>query len=301
MKKSIAILFGFALFTTTAFAQATRTWVSGVGDDANPCSRTAPCKTFAGAYSKTAVNGVIDVLDNGGFGAVTISKSLTLQAEGAVASVLVNATNGIVVTAGANDVVIVHNILVEGIGGGLNGIRYLSGKMLIVEGGGIKNFTQNGIDVATNALGCVLTVKDSVIQQNTNGGILIHPTLGTTVRATIDHVRLEKNGFGLRVESNVSAEVRNSLATESATNGFIAVTTFAGNADLTIDSSNATHNGTNGVKADGSTTNVRISNMSIFGNTSQGLSIANSGHIFSFGNNNIVDPGSPVTSTIAQQ
>src|SRR5438477_3797204 len=49
-----------------AFAQATRTWVSGVGDDVNPCSRTAPCKTFAGAISKTAGGGEIDVLDPGG-------------------------------------------------------------------------------------------------------------------------------------------------------------------------------------------------------------------------------------------
>jgi len=43
------------MFAATAQAQATRTWVSGVGDDVNPCSRTAPCKTFAGAISKTAI------------------------------------------------------------------------------------------------------------------------------------------------------------------------------------------------------------------------------------------------------
>src|SRR5206468_3164555 len=68
-----------AAFATQANAQATRTWVSGVGDDANPCSRTAPCKTFAGAISKTAGGGEINVLDPGGFGGVTIGKSLTIS------------------------------------------------------------------------------------------------------------------------------------------------------------------------------------------------------------------------------
>src|ERR1700732_4318531 len=91
------------LHGTSAQAQATRTWVSGVGDDANPCSRTAPCKTFAGAFSKTAAGGEIDVLDPGGFGAVTITKAITLSSEGFEGGVLVSGTNGIVVSAGPSD------------------------------------------------------------------------------------------------------------------------------------------------------------------------------------------------------
>src|SRR5215212_8079119 len=82
-------------FSTGAFAQATRTWVSGVGDDANPCSRTAPCKTFAGAISKTANNGEISVLDPGGFGTVTITKSVTINGTGTLAGILSAGTNGI--------------------------------------------------------------------------------------------------------------------------------------------------------------------------------------------------------------
>src|SRR5712691_10017033 len=88
-------------FSAWAQAQATRTWVSGVGDDANPCSRTAPCKTFAGAVSKTAVGGEIDALDPGGFGTLTITKSITLQAIGVEAGTLVSGTNGFIVAAGA--------------------------------------------------------------------------------------------------------------------------------------------------------------------------------------------------------
>src|SRR3954453_9991210 len=77
-----AIVLSVALTATSAGAQASRTWVSGVGDDANPCSRTAPCKTWAGAISKTAAGGEIDALDPGNFGAVTIVKAMTLDGRG---------------------------------------------------------------------------------------------------------------------------------------------------------------------------------------------------------------------------
>ena len=117
----------------SAYAQATRTWVSGVGDDANPCSRTAPCKTWPGAISKTAAGGEIDALDPGGFGAVTITKSITLDGGGGqVASVLVSGTNGIVVSAGAADTITLRNLRINGIGSGINGVQYLAGAALIV-------------------------------------------------------------------------------------------------------------------------------------------------------------------------
>src|SRR6516165_8974652 len=107
MRKTVSLIAFVVLGAAMLHSQATRTWVSGVGDDANPCSRTAPCKTWAGAISKTAPGGEIDALDPGGFGALTITKSLTLDGGGGqVASTLVAGTNGIVVAGGANDVVI---------------------------------------------------------------------------------------------------------------------------------------------------------------------------------------------------
>src|SRR6202171_3330583 len=112
------------LLAVPAAAQATRTWVSGVGDDVNPCSRTAPCKTFPGAISKTAAGGEIDVLDPGGFGAVTITKAITIAAEGFEAGVLVSGTYAIVVNVpNANDVVVLRGLDIEGLGTGLDGIR----------------------------------------------------------------------------------------------------------------------------------------------------------------------------------
>src|SRR5580693_2429120 len=112
----------FLAAATQLAAQATRTWVSGVGDDANPCSRTAPCKTFAGAISKTATGGEINVLDPGGFGALTITKSITVSATGVTAGVLVSGTNGFVIVApGAQ--VILKGLDFDGLGTGLNGVR----------------------------------------------------------------------------------------------------------------------------------------------------------------------------------
>src|SRR5262245_37615940 len=163
----LGILAIVLLGTTLMSAQASRTWVSGVGDDANPCSRTAPCKTFAGAISKTANGGEIDALDPGGFGAVTITKGITIDGGGGqVASVLVSGTNGIVVqAAAATDVVILRNLRINGIGSGFNGIRFLSGKALNVENCYIFGFTQNGIDVSLNqANQARVFVKDSVVK-----------------------------------------------------------------------------------------------------------------------------------------
>src|SRR6266700_2025998 len=120
--KVLAIaIFTFA-FASMAQAQATRTWVSGVGDDANPCSRTAPCKTFAGAISKTAVNGEINCLDPGGFGAVTITKGITLACHEVFASILVSGTNAIIINA-AGAVVTIRNLNFNGVNTGINGIN----------------------------------------------------------------------------------------------------------------------------------------------------------------------------------
>src|SRR6185436_15456001 len=122
--KVLAIATFMFATVSIAQAQASRTWVSGVGDDANPCSRTAPCKTWAGAISKTAAGGEIDALDPGGYGVVTITKSITLDGAGTMASILASGTTGVIINAGANDVVILRNLSINGAGPtpGLNGV-----------------------------------------------------------------------------------------------------------------------------------------------------------------------------------
>src|SRR6059058_4735313 len=122
-------IFTFA-FASMAQAQASRTWVSGVGDDANPCSRTAPCKTFAGAISKTASNGIINCLDPGGFGQVTIIKSITIDCRNVPAGVLATGGIGIAVNDGGTRSIVVRlrGLNIEGIGttAGTKGINFIS-------------------------------------------------------------------------------------------------------------------------------------------------------------------------------
>jgi hypothetical protein len=195
------------LLSTAVQAQASRTWVSGVGDDANPCSRTAPCKTFAGAISKTAPGGEIDALDPGGFGALTITKAITIDGGGGqVASVVVSGTNGIIVSAGPTDVVTLRNLRINGLGTGLNGIRYLSGAALHVQNCNIFEFTQDGINVATTAANADLFVNDTFVTNNGNG-VEIAPTAGN-VRSVLVHVWAQDNsgsGIALHPSAGIGA------------------------------------------------------------------------------------------------
>src|ERR1700731_409218 len=138
-----ATILAFCAWSGSAQAQASRTWVSGVGDDANPASRTAPAKTFAGAISKTAAGGEIDALDPGGFGTLTITKSITIDGGGGqVASILASGTNGINVKAGPDDAIILKNLSINGGGTtlGLNGVNFLAGATLTIDNCEIFNF-----------------------------------------------------------------------------------------------------------------------------------------------------------------
>ncbi|HEY0050819.1 MAG TPA: hypothetical protein VGB68_16115, partial [Pyrinomonadaceae bacterium] len=138
----VLAIFAFAIsFTTAINAQATRTWVSGVGDDVNPCSRTAPCKTFAGAISKTAANGEINALDPGGFGTINITKSMVIDGVNpGMASILAAGTTGVIVNALSTDTVILRNLTINGAGTGVNGIRILNAKAVYIENCVIFNF-----------------------------------------------------------------------------------------------------------------------------------------------------------------
>jgi hypothetical protein len=260
--------------SSLAHAQATRTWVSGVGDDVNPCSRTAPCKTFAGAYSKTAAAGEINVLDPGGFGAVTIGKSLTISSEGFEAGVLVSGTNAIIINAGVGDTVVLRGLDIEGLGTSLDGIKVIGSLgALHVEKCTINAFrgsNGSGIEIAPAPLSAATTqvfIKDTIVRNNgqgTGGGIFINPGANATIKASLDNVRMENNIFGIKVlggTSNIS--VSNSVSAGNSAAGFSGVTSGS---VLQIDRSVAAHNGGPGVSCSPGAT-VRIGNMSITDNS----------------------------------
>ena len=180
-------------FASLGQAQATRTWVSGVGDDVNPCSRTAPCKTFAGAISKTIVGGEISVLDPGGFGAVTISKSITIDGTGALAGILANGTSGININiTEAKDAaksVRIRGLSINGVGTGIHGINVIAANKVTVEDTVIDGFVKTGINVASGSV----FVRNTTIRNNAGTGI----NIGTSGQAAITNVSLVFNGTSL--------------------------------------------------------------------------------------------------------
>lgn len=300
---SISLFVTVLLVTSSiACAQATRTWVSGVGDDANPCSRTAPCKTFAGAISKTAAGGEINALDPGGFGAVTITKSITIEAEGSIAGVLVSGTNAIIVNAGINDVVVLRGLDIEGLGTGLAGIRFLAGGALHVENCTINNFVNQGIDFEPSGAS-QLNVANTIVRNNVGaggGGVLIKPSGVGSANVMFDHVLFDRNRFGMRAEANAKVSVRNCAAAGNTNNGFLAVTN-GGAVTINLESTLVANSGT-GIKSDGGASSVRLSNVTVTDNGT-GLQVANGGTIASFGNNRIAGnstDGAPNASIMPQ-
>jgi hypothetical protein len=256
---------------TPGWAQATRTFVSGVGDDANPCSRTAPCKTFAGAISKTAASGEINALDPGGFGAVTITKAITISDDGVgTAGVLVSGTNGIVISAGTSDLVVLRGLDINGIGTGLNGVNILQAGNVIIDRCKIYGFVQNGVSFTPDNTS-EMTILDSEIYNNGSSGgalgnfgnVLVQATAGFSVNVSLDNVRLI-GGFrpGLRVDGSqagtTAVTVRNSLAMDNGGTGFGAQTEAPNNGAviLTIENSTATGNAGFGVHSTGANSKV---------------------------------------------
>src|SRR6266540_6981156 len=191
----VIVLVCFTLGVSAAVqAQATRTWVSGVGDDVNPCSRTAPCKTFAGAISKTATGGEISVLDPGGYGAFTITKAITVDGGtgSGWGSVLAAGISGFTVNITTNlstDKVILRNLSINGNNtvGAFHGIRFLDGQQLVVDNVNIFNFSGSGIEIAQGQACNVFIRNTSIV--NTGVGIKINSTSGT-VATTIEDVSI---------------------------------------------------------------------------------------------------------------
>jgi hypothetical protein len=203
LKGAAILAVGLAL-APAAMAQATRTWVSGVGDDVNPCSRTAPCKTWAGAISKTAAGGEIDALDPGGFGALTITKSITIDGGGVLASVLAAGTNGILISSstptGAR--IVLRNLSIQGVGEstspGWVGVNILApGVFVSIERCRIAGFTASSATGIRATQAAQLFVKDTVIANN-GIGMHLEPPSGYLV-ATLDNVLIEDSAsYGLQ-------------------------------------------------------------------------------------------------------
>jgi hypothetical protein len=288
------------VFASPAAAQATRTWVSGVGDDVNPCSRTAPCKTFAGAISKTAAGGEINCLDPGGFGAVTITKAMTISCPYTEGGALAGG-NGIVVNAGVNDVVFLRGLDIFGVNPPTNGVRFIAGGALHIEDSTIRRFNAvNSFGVSFQPSGTArLFISNTTIANNgngaTGGGILVQPTgAAGGARVHLSNVRLQGNAnFGLRIDTtnnpsvaDVFVTVENSQVAQSGT-GISLFTPAAGGSDATMAVNNTVIvDNTTGIRAEGNFSRGTVANSTITQNTT-GVTILGGAAVNSYGNNRL--------------
>ncbi len=247
-----------ALPAAPAQALSDHTFVSGAGSDANPCSFSSPCKTFQGAFAKTAANGVIDVLDPAEYGALTITKAISIQGHG-WASVTETSGDAIVVNAGAKDKINIRGVLLDGVGAvGGDGIGLNTGANLNIQDSTIRNFAGgNGIYFAPTA-SSQLYVSNTLVSDNGTGIYIFNGSSGT-VGGVLDHVSTENNAsYGIAVFDRANVMVRNSTSAKNGT----------------------------GLHAVGSGAVIRVTRSTITGNIT-GWSIVNGGSVLSYADNNI--------------
>ena len=278
------------LAAAPASAQATRTFVSGVGNDADPCSRTAPCRTFAGAIVKTFINGEINCLDPGGYGTVNITKSITIDCKTTLGSDLSSGTTGIIVNipVSVNDPtrsVRLRGITINGTGAsgavgtrtGIDGIRILQATSVFVEETVIAEFSQQGIEVAATA-NVNLALNDVTIRNTNVAGITLATTAGQVV-ASFNNVRINGTPIGLSAANRVRASIRDVMLGHNTTG----IQTSGVDNIVNVDNAMITFASTGVLGSAGST--VRISN-SVITQNATGLN-ANGGSIVSMAGNSV--------------
>ncbi len=278
----IVTLFVFVfVFVSIAQAQATRTWVSGVGDDVNPCSRTAPCKTFAGAISKTATNGEISCLDPGGFGAVTITKSITIDCEDTQGSILGAGTNGVIVNGASIDVRL-RGISIHGAATGINCIRVLgSGTVkLALDQVVCAGFSQHGVSIETSTGTSNVVVWNSSFRNNVGNGINTFVTGAGSTTVSVDGSLFAFNGIGVNFGAAAKGSVRDSIISNNGTglraDGATSILSASGN--------QVTHNTTGVLAANGAALRIGGNLISVNGTGLSGASILSWGGNFVDGN-----------------
>ncbi|WEK01985.1 MAG: hypothetical protein P0Y59_10005 [Candidatus Sphingomonas phytovorans] len=308
-----AMLFGLC-FAAPASAQATRTWISGVGDDVNPCSRTAPCKTWAGAISKTAAGGEIDCLDPGGFGSVTITKSITLDCAegigGAAGGILNSGVPGVTINdpnggTAPTIKVTLRNLTIDGAGvtQGTYGVRFLSGKSLTLQNVSIMNQGTGSVpavsfEPSAASVGATLHMTDVDIVNVQNQGVYITPVSGVAVSAFLNRVTITQAAIGFKVEAGGTA----TLIDSNLSNNGRALWTASGAATANLEGVTIAGSLEAAVFATNGTT-IRLSNVGLY-NNAFGIKTTGTGIVQSFGNNRLGPDAGSIglpTATVTQK
>jgi hypothetical protein len=301
-----SIIFIFALATMTQ-AQATRTWVSGVGDDVNPCSRTAPCKTYAGAISKTAKDGEISTLDPGGFGTLTITKSITVngggggQGYGSVLSAL--APQGFLVNiTDVNDIrktVRLNWLDINGASTGTDGVRMIAGLALHIENTNIDGLVGDGVDI--NIAGANVTelyMKNVSIRNCVGNGVILNASNASgLIAATLDGVMMNNCGDGFEAALRSLASLRNCVFSTNNGASSAGVRVNGATSEVSVDNCVVSYN-TSGVRVDSGT--ARVAGTLLNGNSTGLQNVGGTLKTFGTNRNDATTPTAGVITPIAE-
>ena len=294
----LGLLLMLGLSSAPAHAQLNRTWVASYGNDANTCAQASPCQTFFGAHAKTDAGGEINCLNSGSYGALSITKSISIICEGVVAG-----NSGFSVNAGANDVVHLRGLDIEGFGAGLTGVFFVSGAALHIENCRIRDFNGGGfggfgIVFAPNAA-AELYVTDTTISHNGSaaggGGIVVYAAAGSTSKVVINRSDVQNNVTGIKADGVnsgaggvINMTVSDTASVGNTQNGIVGTTNAGGSAAvIMVDRAKASHNAVGyGIIADGPKTFITFGASSIAGNAF-GVGASSGGTLLSYGTNQI--------------
>src|SRR5882724_5238793 len=269
---------GVPLIPVSSFAApVARTFVSAQGSDANPCLVSSPCRTFQAALALTTAGGEIFVLNSANYGAVTISKAVTITSEGAVAGVLATTGVGITINAGASDVINLRGLDIDGGKTGATGIQFSSGSALNIQRSVIRGFTGSGINFAPSSASS-LFVSDTMVSNNQGNGVLVSGG-AAAVKGALTRVTATGNGVGFFASgANVTMTVADAVASNN-TYG------IGANAAAVMVRNSAVSSNSVGIAADQNAT-VRVGQSTVTANAT-GWQASNGGQTQSYGNNNV--------------
>lgn len=318
MKKtaSVAALAGALVsLASPAMAANARTWISGKGVDQAGCGPIAsPCRTIQYAHDTTNAGGEIDVLDSAGYGAVTITKSISVVGNGTIAGLLAPAgQNAVTVNAGTTDTIVLRGLTIEGNGVGLNGIGFYAGGYLDIADCTVQNFAAgsgggNGILIYTNTGGQNIHVVNTTASHNAGAGLFLFGSASSPSKTqlVVDHVVSSANATGGIVLNSalsqnyiLAANISDSILSFNTGNGL----EIRGYVSATVDETRAESNTGNGFDIEigpvPQSASLTIGRSVSAMNGGVGLSNVNTGGtLASFGDNRLVGNSAPTAGTI---
>jgi hypothetical protein len=282
----------FACSIHAAPAQAQRVFVSATGSDGNPCTFASPCRSFQHAHDTVAANGEIDVLDPAGYGAVTITKSISIQGHGFSGITVASGGNGITINASSTDAVHLSGLLIEGGHVGQNGIVFNGGQSLTVENCVVRNMFNDGLDFVSSATATQkLVVSNSYFNDNRGEGVFVLPLSSGGINAAIDRTGFHRNNNGLHVDGTqgtgfLIVAVTDSVASNNSNIGVLVVSSSDKSpTNLSLTHSLVEGNPT-GVCAQGNNATLWLAQSTVMGNN-YSFNAASGGIINSFLDNYI--------------